>query len=91
MTGATGGARWDSWSGQNGELGGRLGFEGKRVSGKLCLVSSGIARANLPAGNTKSAGRDPRRVIAATRGAWHGGAGGHWRDRRDVSGIQKSP
>jgi nitrite reductase/ring-hydroxylating ferredoxin subunit len=48
------------WSGRNGERWADLGFEGKRASGKLCLVLRGIARANLPAGNTRSAGRDPR-------------------------------
>jgi hypothetical protein len=40
--------------------------EGKRASGKLCLVLSGIARAHLNAGNTKSAAiRVSRRVIVA--------------------------
>jgi hypothetical protein len=37
---------------------GRLGFDGKRASGKLCLVLSGIAR-HACAGNA-TAGRDPR-------------------------------
>jgi hypothetical protein len=51
------------WSGRNGERGADLGFEGERASGKLCLVLSGIARANLHVG--MSAGRD--RVFAPTR------------------------